>query len=84
MCRLGASALCVGWELKRMDERELLYELARAVCDELDPTALCHKILRSVSALLDAHRCSLFLVEVRHNLWSLIFSDLIIASLTSN
>lgn len=50
-------------ELKALDERELLYELIMDVCNDLDVTSLCHKILQNVSLLLSADRCSLFLVQ---------------------
>ena len=50
-------------ELKAMDERELLYELVMDICNDLDITSLCHKILQNVSLLLKADRCSLFLVQ---------------------
>ena len=49
-------------ESKVRDERELLYELVMDVCNDLDVTSLCHKILQNVSLLLSADRCSLFLV----------------------
>lgn len=50
-------------ESKAHDERELLYELVMDVCNDLDVTSLCHKILQNVSLLLSADRCSLFLVH---------------------
>ena len=50
-------------ELKALDERELMYELVMDICNDLDITSLCHKILQNVSILLNADRCSLFLVE---------------------
>ena len=50
-------------ELKALDERELMYELIIDICNDLDVTSLCHKILQNVSLLLNADRCSLFLVR---------------------
>ena len=50
-------------ELKALDECELMYELVMDICNELDMTTLCHKILQNVSLLLGADRCSLFLVQ---------------------
>ena len=50
-------------ELKALDERELMYELVIDICNDLDVTRLCHKILQNVSILLNADRCSLFLVH---------------------
>ncbi|XP_074647468.1 dual 3',5'-cyclic-AMP and -GMP phosphodiesterase 11-like [Tubulanus polymorphus] len=50
-------------ELKALDERELMYELVIDICNDLDVTSLCHKILQNVSILLNADRCSLFLVQ---------------------
>ena len=50
-------------ELKGLDERELMYELVMDICQDLDVTSLCHKILQNVSLLLNADRCSLFLVQ---------------------
>ena len=50
-------------ELKQLDERELMYELVIDICNDLDVTSLCHKILLNVSILLNADRCSLFLTK---------------------
>ena len=50
-------------ELKSHDERELMYELVMDICNDLDVTSLCHKILQNVSILLNADRCSMFLVQ---------------------
>ena len=50
-------------ELKALDERELMYELVIDICNDLDVTSLCHKILQNVSILLNADRCSMFLVQ---------------------
>ena len=50
-------------ELKALDERELMYELVIDICNDLDVTSLCHKILQNVCLLVDADRCSLFLVQ---------------------
>jgi len=50
-------------ELKILDEHQLMYELIMDISNDLDITRLCHKILQNVSFLLDADRCSLFLVH---------------------
>ena len=50
-------------ELKALDERELMYELVIDICNDLDVTSLCYKILQNVSYLLNADRCSLFLAQ---------------------
>ncbi|XP_022315399.2 dual 3',5'-cyclic-AMP and -GMP phosphodiesterase 11-like isoform X1 [Crassostrea virginica] len=52
-------------ELKTLDEKELMYELVIDICNELDVNSLCHKILQNVCILLNADRCSLFLVHGR-------------------
>ena len=57
---------------KSHDERDLLYELVMDICNDLDVTSLCHKILQNVSILLNADRCSLFLVEQRDGSKSLV------------
>lgn len=50
-------------ELKALDEKQLMYELVIDICNDLDVTRLCHKILQNVCILLNADRCSLFLVQ---------------------
>lgn len=50
-------------ELRHLDEREIIFELVKDICNELDVRSLCHKILQNVSMLLDADRGSLFLVQ---------------------
>lgn len=50
-------------ELRQLDEKELIFELVKDICNELDVRSLCHKILQNVSMLLHADRGSLFLVE---------------------
>ena len=50
-------------ELKALDEKELMYELVIDICNDLDVTSLCYKILQNLSILLNADRCSLFLVQ---------------------
>ncbi|PAA74482.1 hypothetical protein BOX15_Mlig000631g3 [Macrostomum lignano] len=44
-------------------EDEIIGELVRDIFYELDVSVLCHKILRNVCFLINADRCSLFLVE---------------------
>lgn len=50
-------------ELKALDEKELMYELVIDICNDLDVTSLCYKILQNLCILLNADRCSLFLVH---------------------
>ncbi|CAH0774211.1 unnamed protein product [Bemisia tabaci] len=50
-------------ELKHLDEKELIFELVKDICNELDVRSLCHKILQNVITLLHADRGSLFLVQ---------------------
>lgn len=50
-------------ELLELDERELIFELVKDICNELEIRSLCHKILQNVSVLTHADRCSLFLVR---------------------
>lgn len=50
-------------ELKELDEKELMYELVMDICNDLDVTSLCYKILNNCCTLLNADRCSLFLVQ---------------------
>lgn len=50
-------------ELKGLDERQLIFELVKDICNDLDVRSLCHKILQNVSILTNADRCSLFLVQ---------------------
>ncbi|KAI4457308.1 cyclic nucleotide phosphodiesterase [Holotrichia oblita] len=50
-------------ELKQLDEKELIFELVKDICNELEVRSLCHKILQNVSMLLHADRGSLFLVQ---------------------
>ncbi|XP_059167977.1 dual 3',5'-cyclic-AMP and -GMP phosphodiesterase 11-like isoform X2 [Physella acuta] len=50
-------------ELKALDEKELMHELVMDICNDLDVTSLCFKILQNLCILLNADRCSLFLVK---------------------
>ncbi|XP_071051898.1 dual 3',5'-cyclic-AMP and -GMP phosphodiesterase 11 isoform X3 [Onthophagus taurus] len=50
-------------ELKQLDEKELIFELVKDICNELEVRSLCHKILQNVLMLLHADRGSLFLVQ---------------------
>ena len=38
------------------DETELILELVKDICNELDVRSLCHKILQNVGILTDADR----------------------------
>lgn len=50
-------------ELEALDEKQLIFELVKDICNDLDVKSLCHKILQNVCTLLRADRCSLFLVR---------------------
>ncbi|XP_074034856.1 phosphodiesterase 11 isoform X2 [Leptinotarsa decemlineata] len=50
-------------ELRQMDEKDLIFELVKDICNELEVRCLCHKILQNVCMLLHADRGSLFLVQ---------------------
>ena len=50
-------------ELQALDEKQLIFELVKDICNDLDVKSLCHKILRNVCTLLRADRCSLFIVK---------------------
>lgn len=50
-------------ELKGLAANELVWELAKDIFNDLDIDRLCHKILQHVCMLLNADRCSLFLVQ---------------------
>ncbi|XP_044579332.1 dual 3',5'-cyclic-AMP and -GMP phosphodiesterase 11-like isoform X2 [Cotesia glomerata] len=77
-------------ELRQLDERDLIFELVKDICNELDVRSLCHKILQNVSMLLHADRGSLFLVQGERkcaadsNLRSDNFNPLISGSFNNN
>ena len=50
-------------DIAALDETELIFELVKDICDDLDVRRLCHKILQNVGILTYADRCSLFLVK---------------------
>ena len=60
-------------ELESLNERELIFELVKDICNDLDVRSLCHKILKNVSILTNADRCSLFLVFYKR---SILFSSI--------
>ncbi|XP_013864220.1 dual 3',5'-cyclic-AMP and -GMP phosphodiesterase 11A [Austrofundulus limnaeus] len=59
----ASSAIDYKYRLKETNEREFFLELVKDVSNELDLTHLSYKILINVCILVDADRCSLFLVE---------------------
>ncbi|XP_029101730.1 dual 3',5'-cyclic-AMP and -GMP phosphodiesterase 11A isoform X2 [Scleropages formosus] len=61
--RYASSAIDYKYRLKESNEREFFLELVKDISNELDMTNLSYKILINVCILLDADRCSLFLVE---------------------
>ncbi|XP_075465102.1 dual 3',5'-cyclic-AMP and -GMP phosphodiesterase 11A [Ascaphus truei] len=58
--------------LKENNEREFFLELVKDISNELNLTSLCYKILIFVCIMVDADRCSLFLVEGTANKKSLV------------
>ena len=62
-------------ELEMLDEKQLIFELVKDICNDLDVKSLCHKILQNVSIITNADRCSLFLVKVSSNYLRLSISD---------
>lgn len=46
-----------------LDEKQLIFELVKDICNDLEIKSLCHKILQNISTLTNADRCSLFLVK---------------------
>ncbi|GAA6083383.1 dual 3',5'-cyclic-AMP and -GMP phosphodiesterase 11A [Tachysurus ichikawai] len=59
----ASSALDYKYTLKESDEREFFLELVKDISGELDMTNLGYKILVNVCVMVNADRCSLFLVE---------------------
>lgn len=49
------------------DEVKLMLELIQHICNDLDIRSICHKILKNISILTNADRCSLFLVKESAN-----------------
>ena len=49
--------------LRVVDEQGFLMEIVKDIASDLDLKSLCHKILQNVSILLNADRCSLFLIQ---------------------
>ncbi|XP_059801085.1 dual 3',5'-cyclic-AMP and -GMP phosphodiesterase 11A-like isoform X1 [Hypanus sabinus] len=49
--------------LREADERQFFLELVKDISNELDLTSLSYKILINLCIMVDADRCSLFLVE---------------------
>ncbi|XP_026149882.1 dual 3',5'-cyclic-AMP and -GMP phosphodiesterase 11A [Mastacembelus armatus] len=59
----ASSAIDYKYRLKETNEREFFLELVKDISSDLDLTNLSYKILINVCILVDADRCSLFLVE---------------------
>jgi len=49
------------------NEVKLMMELVKFICNDLDVKSICHKILKNISILTQADRCSLFLVKETGN-----------------
>lgn len=54
-------------QLQALNEKELIFELVKDICNDLEVRSLCHKILQNVSIITHADRCSLFLVKGEKN-----------------
>uniref|UniRef100_H2YVD3 Phosphodiesterase n=1 Tax=Ciona savignyi TaxID=51511 RepID=H2YVD3_CIOSA len=48
-----------------IDERDMIMDLVIDIASDLDVTSVSHRILQNVSILVDADRCSLFLMRER-------------------
>ncbi|XP_076004556.1 dual 3',5'-cyclic-AMP and -GMP phosphodiesterase 11A [Genypterus blacodes] len=59
----ASSAIDYKYRLKETNEREFFLELVKDISNDLDLTNLSYKILINACILVDADRCSLFLVE---------------------
>ncbi|XP_066571718.1 dual 3',5'-cyclic-AMP and -GMP phosphodiesterase 11A [Amia ocellicauda] len=59
----ASSAIDYKYRLKESNEREFFLELVKDISNDLDMTSLCYKILINVCIMVEADRCSLFLVE---------------------
>ncbi|KAM6910790.1 dual 3',5'-cyclic-AMP and -GMP phosphodiesterase 11A [Xenentodon cancila] len=59
----ASSAIDYKYRLRETNEREFFLELVKDISNDLDLTNLSYKILINVCILVDADRCSLFLVE---------------------
>ncbi|MBN3278254.1 PDE11 phosphodiesterase, partial [Polyodon spathula] len=58
-----STAIDFKYYLKHNNEREFFLELVKDISNDLDLTSLSYKILVFVCIMVDADRCSLFLVE---------------------
>ncbi|MBN3282435.1 PDE11 phosphodiesterase, partial [Polyodon spathula] len=58
-----SSAIDIKYRLKESNEREFFLELVKDISNDLDMTSLSYKILINVCIMVDADRCSLFMVE---------------------
>ncbi|KAM3916134.1 dual 3',5'-cyclic-AMP and -GMP phosphodiesterase 11A [Leptodactylus fuscus] len=67
-----STAIDYKYYLKEHNEREFFLELVKDISNELNLTSLCYKILIFVCIMVDADRCSLFLVEGSANKKSLV------------
>ncbi|XP_073433535.1 dual 3',5'-cyclic-AMP and -GMP phosphodiesterase 11A [Dendrobates tinctorius] len=67
-----STAIDYKYYLKEHNEREFFLELVKDISNELNLTSLCYKILIFVCIMVDADRCSLFLVEGTSNKKSLV------------
>ncbi|XP_072115872.1 dual 3',5'-cyclic-AMP and -GMP phosphodiesterase 11A [Mobula birostris] len=63
----ASTAIDYKYELRDSNEREFFLELVKDISNDLDLTSLSYKILIFVCILVDADRCSLFLVEGTSN-----------------
>ncbi|KAM8933477.1 dual 3',5'-cyclic-AMP and -GMP phosphodiesterase 11A [Pelodytes ibericus] len=67
-----STAIDYKYYLKENNERAFFLELVKDISNELNLTSLCYKILIFVCIMVEADRCSLFLVEGSANKKSLV------------
>lgn len=67
-----STAVDFKYYLKEHNEREFFLELVKDISNDLDLTSLSYKILVFVCIMVDADRCSLFLVEGTGNKQTLV------------
>ncbi|KAM7407410.1 hypothetical protein PAMA_003233 [Pampus argenteus] len=67
-----STAVDFKYYLKEHNEREFFLELVKDISNDLDLTSLSYKILVFVCIMVDADRCSLFLVEGTSNKQTLV------------
>lgn len=64
-------------ELQSLDEKNLIFELVKDICNDLDVKSLCYKILQNITLLLRADRSSLVSNPTDHDQHSTFNDDII-------